>query len=479
MNNIINKTLLMSLKQDVQSINQSLKNISIEENDIKSWLFPTKHYTFVDDFIKGNNILELNDVKLVLELVIDRLYIGLRLLSCTIGKTIQDKNLEISEFLLTQSRPMTVGYCFENFRKVITTLLDQMNTNLNAQGDQLRGQNGKDTAITNCKTQTDIISKATCDSCSSAIMSMKFLLDMFNITKGDIYQIRQAESNIHDITQFGCMLRATASIETQLKELIEKLIAADDENKNLVTKIKELTVQLKNKTGSITLLQLENNTLSDSLKKVRVKVITLENKISDFEKEKHKDEEKITNLNNINKELNSNVLIFKENNDRLKCDKKALRENVEKIRILLKDLQEISKLKEKLLTIESELHSFQDMFKDLNNAVEALNTRLKKISKNHIGMESSLKMLSCQIGKDTDNITKNFQHFQEKLRAKWAEFDVKLANQSNPTPKVQIKGNPIEDFTKQIEENNEKIKMLQNENTKLETIVNKYKTLRK
>ncbi|CAG9833484.1 unnamed protein product [Diabrotica balteata] len=479
MNNIINKTLLMSLKQDVQSINESLNNISIEENDIKSWLFPTKHYTFVDDFIKGNNILELNDIKLILELVIDRLYIGIRLLSCTISKTIQDKNIEIPDFVLAQSRPMTVGYCFEIFRKVITTLLDQMNTDFNTQGDHLRDENGKDNVKTNCKTQTEVISKATCDSCSSAITSMKFLLDMFNISKGDIYQIRQTQSNIHDITQFGCMLRATASIETQLKELIEKLISAEDQNKNSMNQIKELSVELKNKNGSITLLQHENSTLNDALKKVRVKVITLENKISDLEKEKQNDKEKITNIDNINKELNSNILIFKVHNDQLKCDNNALKEKVEKIRIVLKDLQGISKLKEKLLLIESELHSFQDVFKDLNNFIETLNTRLKKISRNHIGMESRLKILSCEIVADADSMTKNFQHFQEKLHEKWAEFDVKLANQSNTIPKVQIKGNPIEDFTKQIEENKEKIQILQNENKKLETIINKYKTLRK
>lgn len=46
-------------------------------------------------------------------------------------------------------------------------------------------------------------------------------------------------------------------------------------------------------------------------------------------------------------------------------------------------------------------------------------------------------------------------------------------------PKIQIKGNPMEDIARQIEENNERMRILQNENNKLESIISKFKNLKK
>lgn len=71
----INKTLLLSLKQDLRILDKVVDELFQEQVgavEIKSWIFPTKQGRFVKQFIDDNRLLETDNVKLHLELILDR-----------------------------------------------------------------------------------------------------------------------------------------------------------------------------------------------------------------------------------------------------------------------------------------------------------------------------------------------------------------------------------------------------------------------
>ncbi|KAJ8940848.1 hypothetical protein NQ318_005294, partial [Aromia moschata] len=148
--------------------------------------------------------------------------------------------------------------------------------------------------IVNKETQTDIIALNRCDSCSSAMLCMKNLLQSFEHEqfKGGRQVLRP---KIYDITQFGCMLQTTTTIEDSLSTLFEKLFAKEQENeKNLKqhmvntsiykskavvnqdvnsfqvrgNPLEDLTRQIEENTEKINLLQTENAKLETVVKKL-------------------------------------------------------------------------------------------------------------------------------------------------------------------------------------------------------------------
>lgn len=70
----INRTLLISLKQEVKTLNEIVNELPAVNcrEEVRSWLFPSKPYQFVNEYIYGDDILELDNFKSYLELIIDR-----------------------------------------------------------------------------------------------------------------------------------------------------------------------------------------------------------------------------------------------------------------------------------------------------------------------------------------------------------------------------------------------------------------------
>ncbi|XP_057655186.1 uncharacterized protein LOC130893257 isoform X2 [Diorhabda carinulata] len=470
----INKTLLLSLEQDLYTLNESINNISTN-GDLQSWLFPTKNYKFIDSFIKDNHKWKLN-VKLILELIIDRLYIGLRLILMKIEENIKSDGNTMNEFKLQVCKlpQITIGCCFENLRKMI-----EMKTAINSNRIIFTGEVIKMKKI-NSGTQTYVTSMTYCDSCASAIISMKFLLDIFETAKTDILQVRRMKNNIQDLTQFGCMQLTTASIEKNLKQLVEKIMQYENENGELKDRVEMLTKQILNKNGTITLLEQENITLNDTLKKSETRQTITQNKINELQSENLEIYKEKENLKSLNDDLNSTLNVYRQVNSRLHEEKIILQENCGKTTSHIKHcIEDISELDKKLIILYRQHECFVEELNDMNKDLESLIKTFKKISKLHNEMETRIKISCGTIEDNARHITEKIKTFQVKIIEKLFAMRLNAMSAPNTNTKIQVKGNPIEDITKQIEENNEKIKTLQNENVKLESILLKFKTIKK
>lgn len=71
---VVNETLLISLQQEVKTLNDIVNELPAinDEDEVRSWLFPSKSYDFVNELIYSNEIFKLESFKTYLELIIDR-----------------------------------------------------------------------------------------------------------------------------------------------------------------------------------------------------------------------------------------------------------------------------------------------------------------------------------------------------------------------------------------------------------------------
>lgn len=199
----------LCLKQDLRRLHQIVKTISntCESQEVTSWFFPTKSHRFVEDFIKDNDILEKGSERLFLELIIDRIHVGIKL----ILEQIPTKYL--GKFVF-RPKQVTLGYLFENLFQGISKMKSMKSYQLLVRDKE------NDIIMLERETQTDIVALHKCDSCASAIECMKNLMKLFGHKEFEyLNHGKRLKPQIIDVTQFGCMLQTTTSMMSSFRKL--------------------------------------------------------------------------------------------------------------------------------------------------------------------------------------------------------------------------------------------------------------------
>ncbi|CAG9862373.1 unnamed protein product [Phyllotreta striolata] len=464
----VNKTLLLSLKQDLLSLNSSIERLT-REKDVFSWLFPTREHRFVNKFIKDKRIIEKQDVKLILELIIDRLYVGIKLIQTVIQDKIKTGDSEYS--LILQPQQMTIGCSFENLRKTVESLFEQM-SDVNA----LMGTSDANATKKSAKIQTEVTSLSKCDSCVSALSCMKNLLNLFEIHKNDIYQNDQAQFDIYGLTQFGCMMQTTATIETNLQALLAKLIDKQKENEKLRHKIKTLNKDITIKTGKIISLEQECAASTKKDKRNSSEIADLKTQIDTLNSYITKDETEINYLNTCIKSLKSVVSMHEADMQRLRALNANLTDKVERMAAMAEQyVRALGALERKLGSLDKEHRGFAKELKLVSACIDGLDETLGAVGEHLQVLERKMIVLRHNSTGSAAKMASDFKGFQEKIQQLAIQTQLSTIKAPEEAPKRQIKGNPIEDLSRQIEENKEKIVNLQNENAKLEIIISKVK----
>ncbi|CAH1155815.1 unnamed protein product [Phaedon cochleariae] len=476
----VNKTLHLSLKQDIKVLTETIENIAVD-TDFKSWMFPTKKSEFVKEFINVNRVFEYGDTELYLELLVDRLYVGLRLVISHLQKTLNHaRNDESAEdnIVIQKPRQITIGCCFLNLWKIVEALAIEMADD----GNQTITIPRKAMSRTyrNGKTQTDNISLDKCDSCASAISCMKSLMDIFE-ESDDISIKKKIRPRIFDITQFGSMLHTTISVENSVKSLVAKLVGKQRENEELQMELVELRKESREKDGKISLCQQEVRVYKEKCRKNSVMISSLleqreafVKKNSEDHKEREELKERISRLNESSKTDEITIKNLKMENQKM-TDHFMTSLNLQKI-----SAHKISGLQKNIETLEYEQELISHGFRQFEVAIENLNIRLINISKCHSNTEYKIKTLNDGDWlENIPNMIVKFKVYKENVKEKIVEASIDQMENVPVIPKFQIKGNPLEDISRQMEENSEKIRQLNEENAKLQIIISRFKCIKK
>lgn len=463
--------LKLSLKQDLQRLNQIIKEISENNNkpvEINSWLFPTKKYTFVEEFMIKKNILKHGSEKLFLELIIDRVYIGIKLL------LIQVQDLSLGRLVFTPNQA-TLGYLFKSLHNAIFQMKETKMSVVSVTEERIEKRK---ISRKNQESQTDVSSLNRCDSCASAIMCMKNLLNLFDgndlehLIKG-----RRFKPQILDITQFGCMLQTSTVLVDNFKHLTEKIHRREQEidilrkengshlTENMKMKRKIVHVEEEVRvykaeyekcTSKVSLLSIENNELNQNQVQNEMRIKTLEHSTENLNKTLTKRNQIIQSLCSEKITLMRNLQWYKENIQKLLKSINSLKKNVEK----------------RYANTEIVERSFVQMEENL----DSLNLKLSTISKLNEVAELRVKEAYNVEKKYSNEICENVSKVNERLKIKLSELNGK--NAENYLNGFQIRGNPVEDISQQIQENEAKIEALQMENEKLRRILSKFQGFR-
>lgn len=464
------KILRFSLVQDLQRLNEIVNEITkycYVEDEITSWFFPTKNYKFVEEFITKRKIFENGSERLFLELIIDRLYVGIKVILIYI----QDCR-PLTKFIYSPNQ-VTLGLCLQNLFHKILEMKEMKPTEV------LFKETSTDVLINHKASQTDLSALNKCDSCASAITCMKYLMNIFE-TKKFAQHFKNVKPQIIDITQFGCMLQTTTAITDNFKQLFEKLSRKESENKllrneielklNENLKIKRKMVHLEEEvkiykreheksTSKVFLLSSENDELNRSQVQHHLRVRSLENTVE--------------NLNNTLAKRNIMV-------DGLRQDKKVLNDN-----LVMYTTNHTILLKSSIL-LEKKFNRIHEDFQFLGNGLEeigdnldVLNNKLCILSKLNESTKLKVENLtqdSKSFSREMDDSLNSFRDFKNNLM-NFIKI-TKQKSENNSVTGFKIKGDPVEDITLQIKENEEKIRALNLENERLENILNKFRRLR-
>lgn len=466
------KLLRLSLKQDLLRLNEVVKNISKDNEalvEIRSWFFPTKNHDFVEEFIANNRIFETGTERLFLELIIDRVYVGIRLLLTG------NQQFPLRKCIISPPE-VTLGFCFEKLYHLIFQMKELGTSTSIREGNP-------SFSIVHRESQTDITSLNRCDSCASAITCMKCLMNIFeNDDFQHIFEGRKFKPQILDITQFGCMLQTTTAITDNFKKLFEKISSKEEEIRILKNeKSTQLKVNLNQKkkivhlkeevriyeqeyeksTSKICLLSNENKELSRGAVQNDLHLKSLENTINNFSATLAKRNVVINNLKSENAILKRQLEGINGNQKILSNLVILLRKDVKKV------LDDLSRVGEILAPIERTIDNLNSRLHDITNLNENSRLKVKNMTKDfRTAMDSIYDYL---VDKNNDLKTKLKEYF-DQLTKKFHE--------TNSHSNMQVKGDPVEDISYQMKENEGKIRALQVENQKLENILTKFKDLR-
>nr|CAI5841087.1 unnamed protein product [Callosobruchus analis] len=321
--------------------------------------------------------------------------------------------------------------------------------------------------------QTDIVSLNRCDSCASAVSCMKNLLLRLENDYRNYGGIKKLRPKLYDVTQFGCMLQTTSTVEEGLRNLYKRI--NDYENK--IEKLSEMNKKMEQDNSALrrkaTFFEQEIKVCRDRQEKDSVKLQYVSTK----------NDELLNDTATAKKKIAEQAKIIKQYHVSLETHEKILKristENInlksyytkisEEIKCIIKEIEAFHKV---MAENERETESIYVHLANADSMIESHNTILKNCSRVSNSLAEKVSNMSDDCKEEFDLVSKKFQELKEHIKEKVAE--IRSANGSDSS--FTITGNPAEDISKQIEANNEKIKALQNENKKLSIIVSKFLT---
>lgn len=121
-----------------------------------------------------------------------------------------------------------------------------------------------------------------------------------------------------------------------------------------------------------------------------------------------------------------------------------------------------------------------EKYLEMNKGMDVLMKRLENICKMNEATKSRIAHLIEDVINHSEDVSINIEEFKKHLKNKVTEIIKKSVGKfEDKTNKgFQIKGNPVEDLSHQIKENQMKIKSLQAENEKLASILTKFQLMR-
>lgn len=457
------KIFILSLKQDLQKLNQLLTELPENNNKqekVTSWLFPTKNYTFVDEFIITRNILHHGSEGLILQLIIDRIYVGIKLLLQQI------EIYPIRQFVFSPKQ-VTLGSLFRNLCKSVVQMKESITT---IDITEERSTISK----VNRESQTDILSANKCDSCASAIMCMKNLINVFENKDFDyVTEGRQFKPQILNITQFGSMLQATTTVIDNFKYLNEKYFDKEEEIRNLKKENEAALIDLSKTKRKINHMEEEARMYKTEFEKCTQKITKLSYEIEDLNNEKVQKDLRIAKLESIVENLNKIVHKREILIENLQREKKIFKKNLQYTAVQQKVLLDtVLLLNQNLEKSIGNIELISHTLVQFEENIDILNGKLSNISK--INESTILKVMNLK--RISEHRSDNYQEFRNQWKVKLTYFFEKIRDKSGNTvtQSFKIKGNPVEDLTTQIQENEIKINKFRLENEKLSKLLTKF-----
>ncbi|CAH1986148.1 unnamed protein product [Acanthoscelides obtectus] len=476
---LVDKTILLSLKQDLRILSDIIEDIarSTKDTDIKCWLFPTKDIWFFKQFIEEYKIFQGHKKNVYLELILDRFYVGTHLILRYIDEQIKNFGSVYDKTpFLQKPKQVTLGCSFDNLWKTIQQLVHRMASNKDISGRNASRSESLgilDYSI-NKSCQTDIVSLNRCDSCASAVSCMRNLLLSLENGHIDNYgSFKKVRPKLYDVTQFGCMLQTTTTIEGGLRNLYKKI----NEYEIKIEKLAEMNKIMERENAvsqrKATFFEQQNKVYKEKQDKDSKKFQTLtidnDNLLNELERAKKK-------IHEQNKLITQHVTSLKtlENNlNKVTADNMNLESCYGSVSTELKSIMRRGDIAQKTMKrIEKETKSISIYLVTADSYVENHNRMLKNSSRISSNTAEKVSNMTSDLKEEFDALFKRFKEFKEQVLEKVAETRSASGGASN----FQITGNPAEDISRQIEANNEKIKALQKENQKLSIIVSRFNT---
>ncbi|XP_076253303.1 uncharacterized protein LOC143191806 [Rhynchophorus ferrugineus] len=279
---------------------------------------------------------------------------------------------------------------------------------------------------------------------------------------------------MYDTTQFGCMLKTTSRIEDYFKYLHQELHERTHENSSLKLKLDNVQNLITEKDRKITFLEAEVSILKEKFDNALKETYALQ-QAHDRLIQDHST--KSIDIKDLKAHLSSMEKDYKETEK--KCEKfKNENFQLKEHRTILRNWlnRRIDNGNKNVTLLEKNVHILTTILEEYNKSFTHLNMILIKLSKNiakyHISVQKNQESLN-----DIDESIRSYQNNWKKIVDVNKESLCLSENKRNQS--FKIKGDPVEDFTKQIKENEVKISQLQNDNVKLEQLLNRFKKLGK
>ncbi|XP_060530063.1 uncharacterized protein LOC132704196 [Cylas formicarius] len=461
---IAKTSLAISIKEDIQEITATVRNLekTCSVPELNSWLFPNKPYTFVDSITVQSGI----SYEKSLEFLLDRIYVSIRFLTSHLEKHSQNRCFSQNRWI-----SKICSFSFANLINILVTSVLEF-TESHKQTKKTETTTARSDDKCDKEVQTDIFSLNRCDSCALAISCMKNLITFFENSqqnRGGIKRLK-IECNVYDTTQFGCMLKVTSTIEKHVEALFEKLHILKQNYDSLRQENCHTKSLLREKSIHEKFVKAENRTFKEKYENClsalaisKSENIDLIRKNETNDKSLNKANTLVQNQKQIINQLNSEIA-------RLSIENKNCFNTIAKARTLLNGFHEY--FNKKSTVIEKLCDLFANSTCEIEKSVHGINGK-------HIKLAKQLTKFDLRI-KSSFELTKEFQSKYEDFSTKIITAAKKQMNQeSDSDPKqMKLKGDPVEDLSQRIMNNENMIKTLQNENTRLLQLLQKINSIK-
>lgn len=503
--------LFLSLVQDINSLESLILKIYDLQKDssfsINSWRLPTKHFLNAIHF----NVDETQPTTLqyttILEVVIDRLYV---LLNQYLEHTTNAITKCSSKGVSGRPQKISLGALNHNLWEKLESICDLnkiYGTKSLVEDNFIR--NNKtiailDLEVVNKESQTEHMPSSQCNSCFVAINCIKSMSRQMELILPDSFtekNRKQLEPNIYELTQFGCMNSIITALLADVNVLAESIQKSQRDRQEELTKNSMLKSKMESATEFIANLEIDLTTMENKNEK-------LLGEIENYKSEIHSKNETENTYKDLLKTLPQELQVAKDKATLLQNELVSIQYSESILKNQIGNLQkqqeliiverdmwklrfnscqdENNKLKlqnedlrQELASLSDSVERTEESYRSMNLLMEVSASKMdEKIQKNesllsklHVAIDKKIVLQEQEIvmlkkSQSLTSVTSVIPNFVEK---------VKVQKQDNN--QALMKGNPIEDMTKQIEVNNLNMTKLKAQNDTLIHTINKLQSI--